>query len=124
MEGLEDDGKGGFKVGAALIGGTGTVVDAVVGNTIGRAGKIIQNKVLGGMVNEALEGSFQTTVTDETEGEAAVASVASVADLLPQATPKLPKPDFGDKKLVVVTGTSSGLGRATTNALLRTGKCA
>jgi protochlorophyllide reductase len=29
---------------------------------------------------------------------------------------------FGDKKLVVVTGTSSGLGKATTRALLRTGK--
>ena len=31
---------------------------------------------------------------------------------------------FGDKKLVVVTGTSSGLGRKTARALLRTGKCA
>ena len=31
---------------------------------------------------------------------------------------------FGDKKLVVITGTSSGLGRATARALLRTGKCA
>ena len=31
---------------------------------------------------------------------------------------------FGDKKLVVVTGTSSGLGRNTARALLRTGKCA
>merc|ERR1719394_1456566 len=29
---------------------------------------------------------------------------------------------FGDKKLVVITGTSSGLGLATTKALLRTGK--
>ena len=29
---------------------------------------------------------------------------------------------FGDKKLVVVTGTSSGLGRKTARALLRTGK--
>ena len=30
---------------------------------------------------------------------------------------------FGDKKLVVITGTSSGLGRKTARALLRTGKC-
>ena len=29
---------------------------------------------------------------------------------------------FGDKKLVVITGTSSGLGKATTKALLRTNK--
>ncbi|GAB5369041.1 hypothetical protein AAMO2058_001371200 [Amorphochlora amoebiformis] len=29
---------------------------------------------------------------------------------------------FGDKKLVVITGTSSGLGKATTKALLRSGK--
>tara|TARA_B110001452_G_scaffold150731_1_gene125456 strand:+ start:164 stop:436 length:273 start_codon:yes stop_codon:yes gene_type:complete len=33
------------------------------------------------------------------------------------------KEKFGDKKLVVVTGTSSGLGRATARALLRTGQC-
>mmetsp|Transcript_12996 Transcript_12996/g.18934 ORF Transcript_12996/g.18934 Transcript_12996/m.18934 type:complete len:561 (-) Transcript_12996:484-2166(-) len=32
------------------------------------------------------------------------------------------KAKFGDKKLVVVTGTSSGLGRKTAQALLRTGK--
>ena len=32
------------------------------------------------------------------------------------------KEKFGDKKLVVVTGTSSGLGRATARALLRTGQ--
>mmetsp|Transcript_19361 Transcript_19361/g.59619 ORF Transcript_19361/g.59619 Transcript_19361/m.59619 type:complete len:567 (+) Transcript_19361:187-1887(+) len=32
------------------------------------------------------------------------------------------KAKFGDKKLVVVTGTSSGLGRKTARALLRTGK--
>ena len=30
---------------------------------------------------------------------------------------------FGDKKLVVITGTSSGLGRKTARALLRTGQC-
>ena len=29
---------------------------------------------------------------------------------------------FGDKKLVVITGTSSGLGRKTAGALIRTGK--
>lgn len=32
------------------------------------------------------------------------------------------KAQFGDKKLVIVTGTSSGLGRATARALLRTGE--
>ena len=31
---------------------------------------------------------------------------------------------FGNKKLVVITGTSSGLGRKTARALLRTGRCA
>lgn len=29
---------------------------------------------------------------------------------------------FGDKKLVVITGTSSGLGRKTARAMLRTGQ--
>ena len=29
---------------------------------------------------------------------------------------------FGDKKLVVITGTSSGLGRSTARALLQTGQ--
>ena len=33
------------------------------------------------------------------------------------------KDKFGDKKLVVITGTSSGLGRKTARALLRTGGC-
>ena len=61
LEGLEDDGKGGLKVRAAVIGGAGTVVDAVVGNTIGRAGKLAQEKLLGGQVQEALQGSFQET---------------------------------------------------------------
>jgi hypothetical protein len=46
---------------AAVIGGAGTVVDAVVGNTIGRAGKLAQEKLLGGQVQEALQGSFQET---------------------------------------------------------------
>lgn len=32
------------------------------------------------------------------------------------------KEKFGDKKLVVITGTSSGLGRATARHLIRTGK--
>jgi len=62
LEGLEDDGKGGVKVRAKIIGGTASVVDAVVSNTIGRAGKLAQDKLLGGMVDEALEGSFQKTV--------------------------------------------------------------
>ena len=32
------------------------------------------------------------------------------------------KAKFGDKKLVVITGTSSGLGRKTARSLLQTGK--
>jgi len=67
LEGLEDDGKGGLKVRAKIIGGTASVVDAVVSNTIGRAGKLAQDKLLGGMVDEALEGSFQETVDVKTK---------------------------------------------------------
>ena len=39
-----------------------------------------------------------------------------------QGRPRGPQAKFGDKKLVVVTGTSSGLGRKTARALVRTGK--
>ena len=63
LEGLEEDGQGGFRVRAKVIGGTGSVVDAVVGGTIGRAGKLAQDKLLGGHVKEALEGSWQETVS-------------------------------------------------------------
>ena len=52
---------------AKIIGGTASVVDAVVSNTIGRAGKLAQDKLLGGMVDEALEGSFQETVDVKTK---------------------------------------------------------
>ena len=59
LEGLEP-GPGG--VGVKVVGGAGTVIDAVASNTIGRAAKLAQDKLLGAMVDEALEGSFQETV--------------------------------------------------------------
>ena len=83
LEGLEEDGKGGFKVRAAVIGGTGTVVDAVVGNTIGRVGKLAQEAVLGAVPVEAIEGSFQET-KERGAAEAGAAAGAATLDELGQ----------------------------------------
>jgi len=81
LEGLEEDGKGGFKVRAAVIGGTGTVVDAVVGNTLGRVGKLAQEAVLGAVPVEAIEGSFQET-KERGAAEAGAAAGAATLDEL------------------------------------------
>mmetsp|Transcript_47000 Transcript_47000/g.151742 ORF Transcript_47000/g.151742 Transcript_47000/m.151742 type:complete len:542 (-) Transcript_47000:200-1825(-) len=83
LEGLEEDGKGGFKVRAAVIGGTGTVVDAVVGNTLGRVGKLAQEAVLGAVPVEAIEGSFQET-KERGAAEAGAAAGAATLDELGQ----------------------------------------
>jgi len=75
LEGLEPEGTGSKvplkSLGAKVLGGTGFAIDAVAGNTVGRAGKLVQEKLLGGMVDEALEGSYQETV-DAKEGKAAL----------------------------------------------------
>jgi len=83
LEGLEEDGKGGFRVRAAVIGGTGTVVDAVVGNTLGRVGKLAQEAVLGAVPVEAIEGSFQET-KERGAAEAGAAAGAATLDELEQ----------------------------------------
>ena len=75
LEGLEPDGAGGKvpikSLKGKVLGGAGIAIDAVAGNTVGRAGKLVQEKLLGGMVDEALEGSFQETA-DAEEGKAAL----------------------------------------------------
>lgn len=62
LEGLEP-GPGG--VGVKVLGGTGKAIDAVASTTIGRAAKLAQDKLLGGMVDAALEGSFQEEVVEK-----------------------------------------------------------
>jgi len=64
LEGLERDGGGKLRV-KTIGGAAGYAIDAVAGNTIGRVGKIAQEKLLGKMVDEALQGSFQETVVVE-----------------------------------------------------------
>eukprot|EP00322_Chrysochromulina_rotalis_P001541 CAMPEP_0115855714 /NCGR_PEP_ID=MMETSP0287-20121206/14684_1 /TAXON_ID=412157 /ORGANISM="Chrysochromulina rotalis, Strain UIO044" /LENGTH=537 /DNA_ID=CAMNT_0003309875 /DNA_START=3 /DNA_END=1616 /DNA_ORIENTATION=+ len=75
LEGLEPDEAGASvpikSIGAKVLGGTGVAIDAIASNTIGRAGKLAQDKLLGGMVEEALEGSFQETAS-AAEGKAAL----------------------------------------------------
>jgi len=61
LEGLERDGGGKLQV-KTIGGAAGVAIDAVAGNTIGRVGKLAQEKLLGKMVDEALQGSFQETV--------------------------------------------------------------
>jgi len=66
------------KVGATLLGSTGMALDVVAGHTIGRAAKLAQDRLLGGMVNEALEGSYQETLdANVARAEAAAAAAAA-----------------------------------------------
>jgi len=60
LEGLEDG-----MAGKKAVGGVGLAIDVVAGNTIGRATKLAQDKLLGGMVDEAVQGSFQQTVVEK-----------------------------------------------------------
>ena len=60
LEGLEDG-----MAGKKAVGGVGLALDVVAGNTIGRATKLAQDKLLGGMVDEAVQGSFQQTVVEK-----------------------------------------------------------
>lgn len=55
-------------------------------------------------------------------GKRKMMSMTAGAASVNQAAQDAAKKKFGDKKLVVVTGSSSGLGRKTTAALLRTGQ--
>jgi hypothetical protein len=49
-----------------ILGGVGATVDTVAGHTIGRATKLAQDKLLGGMPDEAIEGDlFEDTLDSE-----------------------------------------------------------
>jgi len=57
-------------LGGKALGSTGYVVDAIAGNTIGRVAKIAQDKLLGGLPTDAIEGTFQETKEKRTEAGA------------------------------------------------------
>ena len=65
-------------LGGKVLGSTGYVVDAVAGNTVGRVAKLAQDRLLGHIPTEAVEGSFQETK----EKDAAEAEVEKDADEL------------------------------------------
>ena len=58
LEGLNADGS----VGKKVLGGAGAVVDTVAGNTVGFVAKLAQDKLLGDVPEEAVEGSYQETI--------------------------------------------------------------
>jgi len=53
----------GGKVVGTVLGGTGAVADAVVGNTVGLVARKAQDALLGGLPEEAVDGSYQETAT-------------------------------------------------------------
>lgn len=90
-------------------------VSFVVRNTVGRVAKVATSKMLGEFPEEALTGSYdQISDADMRELE---------AEIFAQITKEEAAKEKIDpnKKLVVITGASSGLGRKTALALLRTG---
>eukprot|EP00566_Odontella_aurita_P008855 CAMPEP_0113548254 /NCGR_PEP_ID=MMETSP0015_2-20120614/12794_1 /TAXON_ID=2838 /ORGANISM="Odontella" /LENGTH=814 /DNA_ID=CAMNT_0000448869 /DNA_START=245 /DNA_END=2689 /DNA_ORIENTATION=- /assembly_acc=CAM_ASM_000160 len=90
-------------------------VSFVAKNTVGRVAKVATSKMLGEFPEEALQGSFdEISDTDIRELEAEIfAQITKEEVAKEKIDPK--------KKLVVITGASSGLGRKTALALLRTG---
>jgi len=109
-------------LGGKVLGSTGYVVDAIGGNTIGRVAKIAQDKLLGDIPEDAIDGTYQQTKDRDSVDVDAEARAAEWAEPRAAVVSTAAPIKFGDKKLVVVTGTSSGLGRKTAQALLRTGK--
>jgi len=90
------------------------VVARVLKHTVGRAARAASTIVLGQIPEEALKGSFEDiSEQDVQELEEEISSQIGASSK---------KKTFGDKKLVVVTGTSSGLGRKAALALLRSGE--
>ena len=69
LEGLEPGSKP--NLGGKLLGGAGYAIDAVAGNTVGRVAKFAQDKLLGDVPVDAVEGSFQETIDDKPRTRAA-----------------------------------------------------
>ena len=64
------------RLGGKLLGSTGYVVDAIGGNTLGRVAKIAQDKLLGDLPTDAIEGTFQETKEKDPKGKGTRSSEA------------------------------------------------
>ena len=71
-------------IGGKVLGSTSYVVDSVAGNTIGRAAKLAQDRLLGGVPMEAVEGSYQDTL--EKGAASDTLAVAEEAELQQEET--------------------------------------
>ena len=71
-------------IGGKVLGSTSYVVDSVAGNTIGRAAKLAQDRLLGGVPTEAVEGSYQDTL--EKGAASDTLAVAEEAELQQEET--------------------------------------
>jgi len=98
------------------------VVTTVLSQTIGRVKRFAGKKVLGKVPDMALQGSYDETAGGE---DVLVVSDDDIMEIQSEISEQLLQEKkgqkFGDRKLVVMTGTSSGLGRKAALALLRTG---
>jgi len=64
------------RLGGKVLGSTGYVVDAIGGNTLGRVAKIAQDKLLGDLPTDAIEGTFQETKEKDPKGKGTRSSEA------------------------------------------------
>ncbi|CAB9512568.1 Protochlorophyllide reductase A, chloroplastic [Seminavis robusta] len=97
------------------------VVGTILGQTVGRVARFAGKRMLGHVPDTALKGSFDATAGGDATEILDDEDVEEIQSLISEQLSKEKKKDFGDKKLVVMTGTSSGLGRKAALALLRTG---
>jgi len=81
LEGVKPaDGGTASILGSKVLGGTGYLVDTVAGNTLGRVAKLAQDKLLGNVPVEAVEGTFQET---KEKGANAAETERKLEDVLP-----------------------------------------
>lgn len=91
------------------------VVSKVLKHTVGRVARVASTKLLGHMPEEAITGSFDKIDENDIDEIQQVISEQIIQEANNKAK-------LENKKLVVVTGCSSGLGRKTALALLRSGE--
>jgi len=97
------------------------VVTFTMKQTVGRVARIASNALLGDVPETATTGSYDE-LSEEAVQEVQDTIAAQVFRKAEGDTKDNAKDRFGDRKLVVLTGASSGLGRKTALALLRSKK--
>jgi len=98
-------------------------VTFTLSQTVGRVKRFAGKRILGKVPEKALQGSYSEALVGD---DVVVVSDDDIVEIQREVSNQLLREKkgttkFGNKKLVVMTGTSSGLGRKAALALLRTG---